>query len=93
MIRYKDNAQEDKVNVIADTESKVLEQDIHIPGLTQVQGYDYVFPDNVASYTAGTIGPQPKDNRLYQCRPYPYSNYCYQWSATANQYEPGIGFA
>ncbi|MCS3433907.1 putative carbohydrate-binding protein with CBM5 and CBM33 domain [Klebsiella sp. BIGb0407] len=94
-INKKDNAQEDKVkvNVIAGTESKVLEQDIQIPGLTQVQGYDYVFPDNFASYTAGTIVLQPKDNRLYQCRPFPYSSYCYQWSPTANQYEPGVGFA
>lgn len=79
-INKKDNTQEDtvRVNVIAGTESKVLEQDIHVPGLTQVQGYDYVFPDNLAYYTAGTIVLQLKDNRMYQCRPYPYSSYCYQ---------------
>lgn len=94
-INKKDNSQEGKVkvNIIAGTESKVLEQDIHVPGLTQVQGYDYVFPDNLASYAAGTVVLQPKDNRLYQCRPYPYSSYCNQWSVTANQYEPGVGFA
>ena len=94
-IDKKENAQYDKVRVavVAGTESKVLEQDIHVPGLTQVQGYDYVFPDNIASYTAGTIVLQPKDNKLYQCRPFPYSSYCTQWTINANQYEPGIGSA
>jgi len=94
-MKKQDNVQEEIVivNVIAGRESKILKQDIHVPGLTQVQEYDYVFPDNVASYTAGTIVLQPKDNRLYQCRPYPNSSYCHQWSASANQYEPGVGFA
>ena len=89
------SAQKDvaKVNITAGTASRGFEYDINVPALTQLQGYDYVFPDNVASYTAGTIVLQPKDNRLYQCRPHPYSSYCYQWSATANQYEPGIGSA
>lgn len=55
--------------------------------------YDYTFPEQLKSYTAGTRVLQPKDGKVYQCRPLPYSGYCVQWSQHANQYEPGVGSA
>lgn len=33
---------------------------------------------------------QPKNGKVYQCRPFPYSGYCVQWSQHASQYEPGL---
>lgn len=53
--------------------------------------YDYTFPDNLKSYTTGTKVMQPKNGKVYQCRPFPYSGYCVQWSQHASQYEPGVG--
>lgn len=61
---------------------------------TRLSGpYDYVFPDGLKDYKAGTKVLQPKNNKIYECRPYPYSGYCVQWSPGSNQYEPGIGSA
>ncbi|MDX2320633.1 MAG: hypothetical protein QNK26_08550 [Moritella sp.] len=56
-------------------------------------GYDYEFPDQYPSYVAGTTVLQPKDKHIYQCRQWPNSGYCVQWSPGSNQYEPGIGSA
>ncbi|WP_263070567.1 N-acetylglucosamine-binding protein GbpA [Enterobacter huaxiensis] len=53
--------------------------------------HDFTFPDNIASYKAGTVVLQPKDGKTYECRPFPYSGYCIQWSQNATQYEPGTG--
>lgn len=53
--------------------------------------YDYVFPASISSYKAGTRVLQQKDGKIYACRPYPYSGWCTVWSATSNQYEPGVG--
>ncbi|MGL4250264.1 MAG: N-acetylglucosamine-binding protein GbpA [Aeromonas sp.] len=53
--------------------------------------YQFVFPNDLKSYTAGTKVLHPKSGKVYQCKPFPYSGYCIQWSASANQYEPGVG--
>ncbi|WP_312240230.1 N-acetylglucosamine-binding protein GbpA [Pantoea sp.] len=53
--------------------------------------YDFTFPDKLKSYKAGTVVLQPKDGHTYECKPFPYSGYCQQWSASANHYEPGVG--
>ncbi|HII4351832.1 TPA: N-acetylglucosamine-binding protein GbpA [Enterobacter cloacae] len=53
--------------------------------------HDYIFPDNVASYKAGTVVLQPKDGKTYECKPFPYSGYCMQYSRTSTQFEPGVG--
>ncbi|HHR0800993.1 N-acetylglucosamine-binding protein GbpA [Enterobacter roggenkampii] len=53
--------------------------------------HDFIFPDNIASYQAGTVVLQPKDGKTYECKPFPYSGYCVQYSPYANQYEPGVG--
>ncbi len=55
--------------------------------------HDFIFPDNVASYKAGTVVLQPKDGKTYECRPVPFSGYCVQYSPTANQFEPVRGRA
>lgn len=53
--------------------------------------HDVIFPDGIASYKAGTVVLQPKDGKTYECKPFPYSGYCVQYSPTANQFEPGVG--
>ena len=53
--------------------------------------YDDIFPNNKSSYKSGTRVLQPKNGKVYQCKTFPYSGYCSQWSASATQFEPGIG--
>lgn len=53
--------------------------------------YDETFPKNKSSYKAGTLVLQPKNGKVYQCKPFPYSGYCTQWSVNATQFEPGVG--
>ncbi|MBO2634160.1 N-acetylglucosamine-binding protein GbpA [Shewanella algae] len=52
---------------------------------------DFQFPDGLGSYTEGTRVLQPKDGKIYRCKPFPESGYCRQWSASATQFEPGVG--
>lgn len=53
--------------------------------------HQYLFPENIDSYVAGTLVLQPKDGKTYECKPFPYSGYCKQWTATTTQFEPGVG--
>ncbi|MNJ16940.1 GlcNAc-binding protein A precursor [compost metagenome] len=53
--------------------------------------YDFVFPESFTNYTAGTKVLQPKTNSVYECKPFPYSGYCKQYSPSANAFEPGVG--
>lgn len=53
--------------------------------------YDAVFPEGFAKYKAGTLVLQPKTGKVYECKPFPYSGYCVQYSASANGFEPGVG--
>ncbi|WP_051303520.1 N-acetylglucosamine-binding protein GbpA [Psychromonas aquimarina] len=53
--------------------------------------HDYVFPDGLSSYTEGTRVLQSKDGSVYQCKPWPNTGYCQQWTETTTQYEPGVG--
>ena len=52
--------------------------------------YDFVFPANLDSYSEGTK-VLAADGSVYQCKAFPYSGYCVQWSDSANQFEPGVG--
>lgn len=52
--------------------------------------YDFVFPQGLRSYRAGTK-VKSKDGNIYECNPFPYSGYCVQWSSNATQFEPGTG--
>jgi predicted carbohydrate-binding protein with CBM5 and CBM33 domain len=53
--------------------------------------YDFVYPQGISEYKAGTKVLQPKTNEVFECLEFPYSGYCKQYSPTANQYEPGDG--
>ncbi|GLR07463.1 N-acetylglucosamine-binding protein GbpA [Mixta theicola] len=58
---------------------------------TGVVKYDEIFPNNKSDYKSGTRVLQTKNGKVYQCKPFPYSGYCSQWSVHATQFEPGIG--
>nr|BFD42917.1 N-acetylglucosamine-binding protein GbpA [Pseudomonas sp. FFPRI_1] len=55
--------------------------------------YDYVFPNGLKAYKAGTVVLQPKTGKTYECKPHPYSGWCTQWTSANNAYEPGVGWA
>ncbi|SDB37820.1 chitin-binding protein [Pseudomonas sp. NFACC23-1] len=55
--------------------------------------YDFVFPEGISDYTAGTKVLQPKTDEVFECKPFPASGYCKQYSPTANGFEPGVGAA
>ncbi|GHF79819.1 N-acetylglucosamine-binding protein GbpA [Thalassotalea marina] len=52
---------------------------------------EFSFPEGLPQYKAGTVVFQPKTGKLYQCKPWPYNGFCVQYSASANQFEPGVG--
>lgn len=52
--------------------------------------YNYVFPDGLANYKAGTT-VLARDGNVYACKPWPASGYCKQWTATMTHFEPGKG--
>lgn len=54
--------------------------------------YDFIFPEGLKSYTAGTK-VLSSDGSVYQCKEFPYSGFCVQWSPSATQFEPGVGSA
>ncbi|MCW2481393.1 M12 family metallo-peptidase [Candidatus Symbiopectobacterium sp. NZEC135] len=53
--------------------------------------YDYVFPYRISTYRAGTRVLQPRNNIIYECRPFPNEGFCRQWSPSTPQFEPGFG--
>jgi len=53
--------------------------------------HKYVFPNELNKYAAGTTVLQPKDGKVYECKPFPYSGWCGQWNSGATHYEPGVG--
>lgn len=86
------------IGIASNALSDELNQKNNVNNTLQIQNspeknYDYVFPENIHNYVAGTKVLQPKDNNIYECKPFPYSGFCVQWSPSANQYEPGVGFA
>lgn len=52
--------------------------------------YEFVFPNEFTNYKAGTK-VLAKDGAIYQCKAFPYSGYCSQWSPTDTHFEPGTG--
>lgn len=74
-----------------DVINMMLEEDSASTDTGTAGQYDYRFPENLSSYTAGTVVLQPKNGKTYQCKPFPYSGYCVQYKKAANQYEPGVG--
>lgn len=55
------------------------------------EGYDFEFPQSLASYKAGTRVLQPKTGEVFECKPFPYEGWCKIYSESASQYEPGVG--
>ena len=53
--------------------------------------YDHTFPNNLVAYRAGTKVMQPKDGKVYQCKPFPDGGFCVQWASAVTQLEPGVG--
>jgi len=53
--------------------------------------YDYVFPKNRNDYRAGDKVLNPKTNKIYLCKPWPYTEFCRLGTHMNEQYEPGIG--
>lgn len=84
------------VSVMKDTQGNLIEQNtlnFHLvkePTPPPSAEYDHEFPNAIQSYTAGTK-VLASDGSVYQCKPFPYSGYCVQWSPSANQFEPGVG--
>jgi chitin-binding protein len=74
-------------------EGQLIKQDVlnlQIEGATSGD-YQYRFPEGLEAYTAGTVVLQPKDGKTYECRTFPNSGYCKQWTPSTTQYEPGVG--
>lgn len=77
-----------------DEEQEVVQATQRIKLVEQPVGgdYDYVFPEGLGEYKAGTkvLG---KDGGIYQCKAWPYDGYCRQWTPDTNGFEPGAGHA
>ncbi|MDD2058616.1 N-acetylglucosamine-binding protein GbpA [Pseudomonas sp. GD03860] len=83
------------VKLVGTTEDgRTMRQDFKETELTGEGGavdFDFVFPEHLHAYTAGTKVLNPKTNSVYECKPFPYSGYCKQYSPSANGFEPGVG--
>ena len=66
-------------------------QSVNVTGEGAGADYEYVFPGGISEYKAGTKVLQPKTNEVFECKPFPESGYCKQYSPTANGFEPGVG--
>ena len=84
------------VSRIKNTDGELIEQTMSDFHLMEDQtpppagDYDFVFPENVKNYTAGTK-VLAEDGSVYQCKEFPYSGYCVQWTETATNFAPGVG--
>lgn len=74
-------------------QGEVIQQnfDLFLKEQTTGPDADFIFPEGIKSYVAGTKVLQPKTGKVYQCKPWPYNGYCVQWSPTATGFEPGVG--
>jgi chitin-binding protein len=66
-------------------------QSVNVTGEGAGADYEFVFPEGISEYKAGTKVLQPKTNEVFECKPFPESGYCKQYSPTANGFEPGVG--
>lgn len=53
--------------------------------------HDFVFPQSIETYKAGTLVLQSKTGEVFECKPFPAEGWCRLYSTSANQYEPGVG--
>lgn len=54
-------------------------------------GHDYVFPQSIQAYKAGTRVLQSKTGEVFECKPFPAEGWCRAYSQSASHYEPGVG--
>lgn len=89
------NAQEGKHSVVVEGKTRdgmAFQQTFETRFEANTAGdYEFVFPEGIDKYTAGTKVLQPKTNQVFECKPFPYSGWCKLYSANANHYEPGTG--
>lgn len=64
---------------------------LNLTGEAAEHDFDFVFPEGVKQYKAGTKVLQPKNDKVYECKPFPFSGFCIQYAPTSNSYEPGVG--
>lgn len=50
--------------------------------------YEFVYPQGLGDYQAGTVVLQPKTDKTYECKPFPYSGWC---NINSHHYVPGEG--
>ncbi len=55
------------------------------------QQYDYIYPENINNYSAGTKVLQPKTGHVYQCKPWPFNEFCRASDDEKPMFEPGVG--
>ena len=55
------------------------------------QAYDFVYPNGGEQYNAGTRVLQPKTGYIYQCKAWPFSQFCRTNNDKDPSFEPGIG--
>lgn len=53
--------------------------------------HDFVFPQSIEAYKAGTLVLQGKTGEVFECKPFPAEGWCRIYSSNANQFEPGVG--
>lgn len=52
-------------------------------------GADHAFPQGLRGYVAGTTVSNV--GKKFECKDFPYSGFCIQWTPSATQFEPGLG--
>ncbi len=62
--------------------------DTHLVSMAGTAEYDYVYPQEMDKYTAGTKVLQPATNEVFECKPFPYSGWC---KISSHHYVPGTG--
>ncbi|HGM5551661.1 MULTISPECIES: N-acetylglucosamine-binding protein GbpA [Pseudomonas] len=66
-------------------------QPVNVTGEGAGADYDFLFPEGLSEYTAGTKVLQAKTDEVFECKPFPASGYCKQYTPEANAFEPGVG--
>lgn len=66
-------------------------QPVNMTGEGGAKDYHFVFPEGLTTYDAGTRVLHPQTGEVYECKPFPESGYCKQYTPTATGFEPGVG--
>lgn len=80
-----------KVVGVDKTQRVLLQEQRDVALKAAAEGYDFEFPQSIASYKEGTFVLQPKTGEIFECKPFPFEGWCKTYSENANHYEPGVG--